>query len=389
MKTAYIILPPSSELSTASFVPEYCVSFIKDQLKDMEAYFFDHENILCAELQKILAGGIDVITIIHASVIAFRSSLLQMTLAFDNKQIEMAAPLLQNGSNDQKPHLPFPYSDEETFREVSNAVISLYEAHVRRADSISSEIFSCAASFVKKIPENLPVSEWIHHPLWMETPKYVAEGSIAHSFADYHTHVREDLIRLIPHGAHNILDVGCGEGALGRRIKQVLPGVKLSGVEIDPHAAARAVAVYDHVYVMPAEELQISEPLDCVICGDILEHLKDPWMFLKKLHTLLQPQGVVIGSVPNAGHWTVIEGLIKGRFRYIPAGILCWDHLRFFTKESLCEMLCKAGFQISYLDSVQSALTPRGEQFVRLLEKTNMGDKSSLTTEQFLFRVEK
>ncbi len=355
----------------------------------MEAYFFDHENILCAELQKILAGGIDVITIIHASVIAFRSSLLQMTLAFDNKQIEMAAPLLQNGSNDQKPHLPFPYSDEETFREVSNAVISLYEAHVRRADSISSEIFSCAASFVKKIPENLPVSEWIHHPLWMETPKYVAEGSIAHSFADYHTHVREDLIRLIPHGAHNILDVGCGEGALGRRIKQVLPGVKLSGVEIDPHAAARAVAVYDHVYVMPAEELQISEPLDCVICGDILEHLKDPWMFLKKLHTLLQPQGVVIGSVPNAGHWTVIEGLIKGRFRYIPAGILCWDHLRFFTKESLCEMLCKAGFQISYLDSVQSALTPMGEQFVRLLEKTNMGDKSSLTTEQFLFRVEK
>jgi 2-polyprenyl-3-methyl-5-hydroxy-6-metoxy-1,4-benzoquinol methylase len=388
MKTAYIILPPFSELSAAPFVSEYCVSFMKDQLKDAEAYFFDHDNILSAEPQKILAGGIDVITIIHASVIAFRSSLLQMTLAFDNKQIKIAAPLLQNGSDDQRPHLPFPYSDEETFKEVSNTVISLNEAHVRSADSVSSEIFSCAASFIKKIPENLPIGEWIHHQLWMETPKYVAEGSIAHSFADYHTHVREDLIRLIPHHVHSILDVGCGEGALGRRIKQVLPGVKIFGVEIDAHVAAHAAPVYDHIYVMPAEDLQISEPLDCIICGDILEHLKNPWMFLKKLNTLLQPQGVVIGSVPNAGHWTVIEGLIKGRFSYIPAGILCWDHLRFFTKESLCEMLLKAGFQISYLDGVQSALTPRGEQFVRLL-KTNMGDKLSLTTEQFLFRVKK
>ena len=49
-------------------------------------------------------------------------------------------------------------------------------------------------------------------------------------------------------------------------------------------------------------------------------------------------------SVPNVGHHAVVEDLLAGRWDYLPVGLLCFTHYRFFTRQSLEETIRAAGF---------------------------------------------
>jgi hypothetical protein len=86
--------------------------------------------------------------------------------------------------------------------------------------------------------------------------------------------------------------------------------------------------------------------------------------------------------VPNVGHWSVVRDLARGRFDYLPVGILCGTHLRFFTAASLDELLQQAGFQI-----VQQRRTtqPMPQEFSRFMAASAQAglawDRESLETE--------
>jgi len=57
----------------------------------------------------------------------------------------------------------------------------------------------------------------------------------------YYVHTRTDLLGLIPKDAKRILDVGCGEGILGRQIKESADGIEVIGVEKDEGSYKTAV----------------------------------------------------------------------------------------------------------------------------------------------------
>ena len=46
---------------------------------------------------------------------------------------------------------------------------------------------------------------------------------------------------------------------------------------------------------------------DVIICSEVLEHLEDPTIILKKLNNLLNSDGILLGSVPNGFGLTEIE----------------------------------------------------------------------------------
>jgi len=140
------------------------------------------------------------------------------------------------------------------------------------------------------------------------------------------------MISLIPESCQNVLDVGCAEGVTGKAIKERRPAVKVVGIEYDSDAANEARTVLDRVIVGDIEsiELEYSEgPFDCILFGDILEHLLDPWSTLQKYKRLLDKNGCVVISIPNIQHYSVILDLIKGSWSYRDRGILDITHLRF------------------------------------------------------------
>lgn len=168
---------------------------------------------------------------------------------------------------------------------------------------------------------------------------------------NYYNMEKIRIANLVQRGPNKILDIGCASGRLGRRLKEMNKAEELMGIEIYQPAADEASKYYDKVYRDDVESLILpyKEYFDYVICGDILEHLRDPWTLLDRIRGWLKPNGILISSIPNIRYWRILKDLIiLGRWDYTEAGILDKTHLRFFTRRTYIEMLIISNFTITY-----------------------------------------
>jgi SAM-dependent methyltransferase len=179
--------------------------------------------------------------------------------------------------------------------------------------------------------------------------------------ATYHDGLNTNLRDAVPSTAKKVLDVGCARGRLGAELKQAMPGRYVAGVEVDHTAAAAAAAVLDDVFVVDAEDdLPPIEPgsLDCIVFGDVLEHLRNPEAVLRRYRDLLADDGSVVVSVPNVQHASVVKAILRGDFMYQPEGILDSTHLRFFTHMSFMKLMLDAGYLPRIVHRVPSGVAP-------------------------------
>ena len=151
-----------------------------------------------------------------------------------------------------------------------------------------------------------------------------------------------------------VLDVGCGSGQIGQ-ILAARFGCKVAGLEIDGDACAIARDRLWKVVAGNAENLDLVElfqprSMDVVLCLDVLEHMFDPWSFIKRVKALLKPDGYVIATIPNAAHASVVLELLAGKFLYRDLGLLDRNHIRFFTLDSVERLFDEAGYRIDSLD---------------------------------------
>lgn len=217
----------------------------------------------------------------------------------------------------------------------------------------------------------------------------ILADSLAFSFKASTGHLREDLLAMIPPGVREILDVGCANGALGRRWSQLHGEAAFDGLEPEATQAAEARSCYRQVWETSLEAFTPEASYDLIICGDVLEHLDDPWTQLGRVASWLRPGGYLLLSVPNAGHWSLVADQAQGRFSYLPWGLTCITHRRWFTEASMREALQRAGFAPVSWEQEQPLPSPRGEAFIQTLLNVQMGDEASLRTLQFRILAKK
>ena len=158
------------------------------------------------------------------------------------------------------------------------------------------------------------------------------------------------VVGLVPEGS-SVLEFGCATGYMTEvLVKQ--RGSRVTGIELDPDAAAQANAHCDRVIVGDAETLDLAAELedkrfDAVLFADVLEHLRDPGALLRRVRPFVAEGGVVVASIPNIAHISVRLALLGGEFRYRELGLLDDTHLRFFTRESIVDLFESSGFVIS------------------------------------------
>lgn len=186
--------------------------------------------------------------------------------------------------------------------------------------------------------------------------------------SNYYSSINAELFRKIPLSSQRILELGCGAGALGELFLKYAPLAEYHGVEVNPEVASIAKKKLTKVYVEDIEsesrkKILLPARYDFIVCGDVLEHLVDPWTIVAELRQSCVSNGGMIASIPNVAHWSVITNLLRGDFTYENMGVLDKTHLRFFTKKTIIQLFTQAGWEIESI----TARPVEGFQFEKIV----------------------
>lgn len=178
---------------------------------------------------------------------------------------------------------------------------------------------------------------------------------------------RDEFLNLVPQGIKKVLDVGCGKGVLGAKLKE--RQIEVVGIEKNKEFYMLAKDRLNQVFLADVENFNLPYPkgyFDCLLYADILEHLTDPLVTLKNHANYLRDKGYIVASIPNIRYYKVIIRLLLGKsWDYVDAGILDKSHLRFFTLINIKELFIKAGFKI--IDIKRNIVAAKGFRFLNIL----------------------
>jgi 2-polyprenyl-3-methyl-5-hydroxy-6-metoxy-1,4-benzoquinol methylase len=282
---------------------------------------------------------------------------------------------------------PFLYTTPTLLAEAVAAVEAASSAAgdpLRPAEGSASPVFAVRREVLRGMPGDLPLRRVPAEARARGLRAAVDPGAYLHRYGAMDASAREDLAAKIPDGAASVLDVGCSQGATAPALRA--RGVsRIVGIEPDAGDAAQAARVYDRVVSAPLEG--VSEDwngaFDAILFGDVLEHLEDPSDALARVRPWLTARGVVIASVPNAGHWSIVDDLLRGRFDYVPYSLLSGTHVRLFTRRTLSDLFEASGYRVEELSATILPASPRGLPRLERL-RTLPGASSDLEVSEFL-----
>ena len=144
------------------------------------------------------------------------------------------------------------------------------------------------------------------------------------------------IAKILP-DAVTVLDIGAGNGMLGRVLKRAGKQVTIDAIEPNTFAAKLAEPFYRSVYQGYAQEhcqMIRATRYDYIVLADVIEHVPDPAAFLSDIIQNLPDTSKLIVSIPNIAFGGVRLALLNGAFDYVDSGLLERTHLRFFTLAS-------------------------------------------------------
>ena len=156
--------------------------------------------------------------------------------------------------------------------------------------------------------------------------------------AHFRREFRRRLARIRAAGGRGrLFDVGAATGAFLLEAREA--GFTVAGVEPADAVASRARARGLDVATGTAETF-VREPasVDVLTCSDVLEHLVDPVVALRRFRAALAPGGLLVLCVPDfGGLWARVSG---ARWPFVTPK----EHLHYFTRRTLRRALEVAGY---------------------------------------------
>ena len=130
---------------------------------------------------------------------------------------------------------------------------------------------------------------------------------------NYYSYKRPEMLAFVPENSKKILDIGCGEGSFSLSMKNKFKA-EVWGIEINPSAAEIAKKSLDKVIVGDIIKVISDTPnsyFDCIVFNDVLEHMSDPYAVLEIIKSKLTKNGVIVCSIPNVRHISVLKKLLN------------------------------------------------------------------------------
>lgn len=153
-----------------------------------------------------------------------------------------------------------------------------------------------------------------------------------------------DVLNKYFKGGKKILDIGCGAGTICLYLGS--KGNNVCGIDISQNAiiSCNESAKFLGLKNVSFERMDFPNKVpegkfDYILCSEVLEHLENDDLALKKVFSLLNNNGIAIISTPSKNAPLYRLGLAKEFDQRV-------GHLRRYTLEELVEMCKKKGFHI-------------------------------------------
>ena len=204
---------------------------------------------------------------------------------------------------------------------------------------------------------------------------------------NYFSNIRKEIYSLLPKNCHNVLDLGCGNGATLGWIKDLKVCNKTYGIDIvqpgpDTH---KNIDQYLNKDLEECDYFFENTKFDLILILDVLEHLVDPDNFIKKVRNSLNDDGIIILCIPNIRHYSILKNIfIEGDFPYNETGILDKTHLRFFTNKSIKRFLNNQNLFIK--ETLKYPINFPSKS--RILNLLTAGFFSEFFTQQYILKIQ-
>ncbi|MFA6525247.1 MAG: class I SAM-dependent methyltransferase [Patescibacteria group bacterium] len=136
-----------------------------------------------------------------------------------------------------------------------------------------------------------------------------------------------------------ILDIGCAVGYFLEVAKE--NGWEIYGVELSEFARNSARnKLGAEIYPTLEESPFPNNHFNAITAFEIIEHMQDPNIFVKKINSLLLPGGILGISTPNLANGKTFKNFTDWNCLTPP------EHLFFFDKQTITNILEKNGFKV-------------------------------------------
>ena len=153
----------------------------------------------------------------------------------------------------------------------------------------------------------------------------------------------ENYLRILNQKLENdsprLIEIGCGGGEFLE--KAMASGFDVAGVEISSNAVQSANRKLGIPRVVEGDLLDVDlnslGVFDCCVLLDVIEHVRNPLPYLKKVRSLLGNNGICFIVTPSLNSWSA---RLLGRYwmEYKP------EHLFYFNRRNIVRILNDAGF---------------------------------------------
>lgn len=166
---------------------------------------------------------------------------------------------------------------------------------------------------------------------------------------DAHRYLLPPIDKLLKDSkAMNVLDLGCGNGALAGYLASC--GYQVTGCDHSKsgieHARARLPGIFFFQHDIAAElPSNYIEKYDAVVSTEVIEHLLLPRKLMLNAFSALKPGGIFIATTPFHGYWKNLMLALMNKFDDHWHPLRDYGHVKFFSKRTLSQLFTETGFQ--------------------------------------------